>query len=69
MIRVSGSAKLRVEYSVDLDMTEGEFDNLSEREQNGIIDEAIEWMDACRGGETDDIDVYEIEEIEEEESA
>lgn len=66
MIRVSGTAKLRVEYSVNLDMTEEQFDAMSEREQTELLDRKIDWMDACSSGELYDLDVDDVEEIEEE---
>lgn len=67
MITVSGTATLRVHYSIDLKMTEEEWDALTEKEQNGIIDGCADWMDACRGGEIDDIEVDDVLEMEEEE--
>lgn len=63
MIRVTGTATLKVDYSVDLDMTEEQFDALSERHQNQLIDRHIDWFDACRSGEMDDLDIDDVTEI------
>lgn len=63
MIRVIGTAKLRVNYDVQLDMTEEEFDSLSESEQNDILDHKIDWMNECRSAEVDDIEVDDVQEI------
>ncbi|HLG26730.1 MAG TPA: hypothetical protein VI423_03000 [Paenisporosarcina sp.] len=63
-IRVSGSAKLRVGYTVELEMTEEDFDNLSEGQQNEIISDSINWGDIMSDAEVDDIDVDELEVVE-----
>lgn len=60
MIIVNGEAKIRVDYSVELDMTEEQWDSLSEKKQNEILDSAIDWMYACRSGEVDNIEVYDV---------
>ena len=61
MITVKGMARLRVPYSVKLNMTEEEFDSLSERKQNQLLEDAIDWKDACRNAETDDIEVDDVQ--------
>lgn len=63
MIRVTGYAFLRVPFSVDLDMTVEDFDDLSSSEQNELIDGAIDWKEACRSGELDDVEIDEADEI------
>jgi hypothetical protein len=68
MIRVIGTAKLRVNYDVQLDMTEEEFDSLSESKQNDILDHKIDWMNECRSAEVDDIEVDDLQEIQGSES-
>ena len=62
MITIDGMAKLRVSYSIDLEMTAEEWDSLSERKQNEIIENTVNWMDACRDAELDDIEVDEVSE-------
>jgi hypothetical protein len=62
MITVKGTARLRVEYSVELDMTMEEFDSLSERKIHELLDSRIDWMDACRSAEIYDMDIDDVEE-------
>lgn len=62
MIKVSGEVTLKVRYAINLDMSEAEFESLSEKKQNELIDEAIDWQDATRSAEVDEIDVWDIEE-------
>jgi hypothetical protein len=62
MITVSGTATLKVNYSVDLDMTEEQWDALSEKKQNEILDSTIDWMDECRSAEVDEIEVDDVTE-------
>lgn len=61
MIRVSGTASVDVDWEIEVDMTEEEFDNLSEKAQNQLIDSHVDWLDECRNGSVDDIEVDEIE--------
>lgn len=63
MITVEGMAKLNVNYKVELNMAEEEFDELSESGQTELLENAIDWKEACRSAETDGIDVWEVEEI------
>lgn len=66
MIKVQGSAILKVDYTVVLeDMTTDEFDALPVKEQNELLDSHINWLDACRNAEVDDIEIYDIYEIKE----
>jgi hypothetical protein len=62
MIKVSGEAMLRVPYEVELDMTESEFNGLSDDEANDVLEGSIDWKNACRSAETDNIDIWDIEE-------
>ena len=64
MIKVSGSAKLCVNYDVELNMTEEQFDALSYRKKEGLINANIDWHDALRNADVTDIDVDDLEEIE-----
>lgn len=64
MIEVYGVAVLKTNFSVELDMTESEFEALSERKQDLLIDDAINWPDATRNAEVDEFDVWEFREIE-----
>ncbi|MEK4191732.1 hypothetical protein NYE59_01470 [Paenibacillus sp. FSL L8-0323] len=59
MIRVSGDVKLRVPYVLDIDMTEDEWDALSEREQNEVIDGMIGHSE-MESAEMDDCDVWDV---------
>lgn len=60
-IKVKGSLKLRGNYEVELDMTEAEFDALSEREQNEEINDAIDWRNWLDNSDLDDLDVDDVE--------
>lgn len=64
MIRISGTASVDVDWEIELDMTEEEFDNLSEGLQNELIDSNVDWLDACRNGSIDNIEVDVIEHME-----
>jgi hypothetical protein len=65
MIKVTGTLRLRGNYTVELDMTEEEFDNLSEREQNEEIESSIDWRNWVEIADLYDLDVDEVEETEE----
>ena len=60
MVVINGRATLTVTYAVKLNMTEEEFGNLSEDKQNELINGMIDWMDAMRSAEIEDIDVWDI---------
>lgn len=60
-IKVKGMLTLRGNYEVELDMTEVEFDALSERKQNDEINDAIDWREFINNADVDDIDVDDIE--------
>lgn len=45
-IRVSGQAKVTVEYAVELDVTMEEFDALSQRKQDELIVNHTNWAKA-----------------------
>ena len=64
MIKVSGSARLYVNYEVELNMTEEQFDALSYRKKEELIDSNIDWHTALRNADVTDIDVDDLEEIE-----
>lgn len=64
-VKVNGTADLRVWYSVELDMSEEEFYKLSEREQDKLIEEAIDWHETCRSAQVSSIEVDDVEEQEE----
>lgn len=66
MITITGNATLKVPYEVEIDMTEAQFDALPISKQNELIDSAIDWKDACRSGEVDDIEIDELVEAEDE---
>jgi len=60
MIKVSGTMKMRINFSVDLDMTTYEFDSISDRKQKYLLDTHIDWFDACRNGEVDDFEIDDV---------
>lgn len=62
MIKVSGTARLKVDYSVRIDMTEEEFNEMPLRNQEELLDNSIDWETVCRNATVDDIDVDEVEE-------
>lgn len=65
MIKVTGTMSLKTDFTVELDMTEEEFDALSGQRQDELIDGEIDWYMALRSADLDDIDVWDIVEIEE----
>lgn len=65
MIEVNGTAKIRVDFSVEVDMTVEEWDALSQKKQDEYIENHADWMDACRSGEVDDIEVDDVIEVNE----
>lgn len=66
MIKVSGVFKLTGSYEVELNMTEEQFYALSERQVTDLIDSQIDWLEATRNSELDEIEVYDLQEWEEE---
>lgn len=64
MIRVNGEATLKVPYVVDIDMTEEEWDAMSEGQQNEELESRINWYIECKNAEVDDMDVWDVTEIE-----
>lgn len=63
MIKISGTAKVIVNYEVKLKMTRESFDALSEKSQNALIDNTVDWIDACRVAEIDYIEIDALEEV------
>jgi len=61
--RVYGEVILKVPFDVILNISEQEFERLSERQQDALIDEHIDWYEATRSGEVDEFDVYEYGEV------
>jgi len=57
---VYGSVKLEVRFDIELDMTEDEFENLSQKEQDYLIETSIDWNDTMRNAEIDEVDVWEF---------
>lgn len=66
MIKVSGTYKMAGTYEVRLNMTEKQFDALGYQAQRDLLDSHIDWLEANRSAELDDIDVDDLEEVEEE---
>ncbi|WP_107950901.1 hypothetical protein [Lysinibacillus parviboronicapiens] len=64
-LKVEGIATLRAGYSVEVPYTEEQWEALSERKQNEILDAAIDWYEVSRNAEVDDIDVYDYQKVEE----
>ena len=62
MIEVTGMLRFTVGFNLEIDMTEAEWDELSERKQNEIIDEMI-GTEEMQGAEMDDCDVWDVKEI------
>jgi hypothetical protein len=65
MIEVSGTATLKTIFTVDLNMTEKEFDALSEEKQNELLDGLIDWLDVCKSAEVDEFEIDSVIETEE----
>lgn len=53
-LKVQGTATLRVNYAVEVQYTEAQWEVLSEKKQNEILDAAIDWAEACRNADVDD---------------
>lgn len=66
-IKVSGVARLNVDYTVELDMTEEDFDALSQDEMDLLIEDSINWPSVLSDAEVVDIDVDDLWEVDEEE--
>lgn len=60
MIKVIGTLTMRGDYVVHLDMTEEDFDALSEQEQNDEINDAVDWRNWIENAEIHDIDVDDV---------
>lgn len=67
MIKIKGTVTLSGDFEVVLDMTEEEFDALSNEEQNEELESAIDWRNVFENSETDGIDVWDLDEVDEEE--
>lgn len=63
-LKVQGTATLRVNYAVEVQYAEAQWEALSEKKQNEILDAAIDWAEACRNADVDDIDVDDYKEVE-----
>ncbi|KYG92029.1 hypothetical protein A0U40_03565 [[Bacillus] sp. KCTC 13219] len=61
MLRVTGEAKLKVRYEVQLPITEAEFEAMSERQANTLIEEHIDWLVTLSSAETEDIEVWDYD--------
>lgn len=64
MIEVTGRATLKVPYKVRLNITEEQFDAMSERQQNELLDSTIDWHSTMSSAEADDFDVDDVETVE-----
>lgn len=62
---VYGQVVLKVDFNIDLPISEEEFGNMNEQEQDDLIDSHIDWSDAMRSAEVDEVDVYEYRKVEE----
>lgn len=59
-IVVEGSALLRVQYSVVLNMSEEEWDALSDSKANSMIEHHVDWLEAGRNAQVWDIDIDDV---------
>ncbi|WP_422122901.1 hypothetical protein DHX103_14305 [Planococcus sp. X10-3] len=64
-IKVSGSATLKVDFEVELNMTEEELDAMPYRKLNELLDSTINWSSIMSNAEVDDFEVYEVWDAEE----
>lgn len=63
-INVYGNIVLKLKFDVEIpDMTEKEWDALSERQQNHMIESRINYGEEMRNAEVDEVDVWEAREI------
>ena len=63
MIKVTGTVTLQVPYEVFFNITEEEFDSLSERGQDELIESSIDWHNAVRNARTSEIEVDNVDSI------
>lgn len=66
MIKVKGVIYMRNDFEVELDMTEEEFDRLRRHDQDEEIASAVDWRSWMEGADIHDLDVWEVDEVEEE---
>ncbi|WP_040981037.1 hypothetical protein [Oceanobacillus jeddahense] len=64
-INVYGEAVLTVRFDVDLPLSEDEFESLSQKEQDQLIDTKIDWVEATKSAEIDNFDIYEFRKVDE----
>lgn len=60
---VRGEAFLRCRYEVELDMSEHQFEALSEKAIDELLDSKINWHDTLRNAEVSEFDIDEYEEV------
>lgn len=61
-LQVVGTAKLRVNYTVEVPYTEEQWEALGWQKQNEILDSAINWHEVCSNAEIDVDDYQEVKE-------
>lgn len=64
MIRIFGEATYKMDYVIDLEMTEEDFDALNWRQQKQIVDDNLN-MEDFQNLEIDDAEVHDLIEIDE----
>lgn len=64
-IKIEGSLKLRGNFTVELDMTEEEFDTLPRWMQEQEIESVMDWENWLDNSELDDLDIDDIEKVSE----
>ncbi|MBU7320294.1 hypothetical protein [Paenibacillus oleatilyticus] len=64
MIKVTGTVWLTVEFEAEIDMTEEEFDAMTEHDRTALLDQASKWRDTAKLDEIE-VDEYEVNEIDE----
>lgn len=65
IIKIEGTLRLRGQYTVELDMTEEQFDELSSRQQKQLIEENVDWRNWLDNADLDDLDIDDLEEVNE----
>ncbi|GLC88662.1 hypothetical protein [Lysinibacillus piscis] len=63
MLKVTGQATLKVRYEVELPISEAAYEAMSEQEAHAYLDGHIDWQQACQNAETNEIDVWDYEEV------
>lgn len=63
MIKVTGTVWLTVEFEAEIDMTEEEFNAMTEHDRAALLENASKWRDAVESAEVDEFEINEIDDV------